>query len=200
MKATHWLESLAATAGLMVAVTPTATLAQDKPREIPDPLKPWTAWALWDSRDLDSPTPYHDPKQALRLWPSRLTLAADGNGGRFTFEVTVFSDTWVPLPGDGELWPIEMSANEAVMPVVPVWPLIALSSALRSLRSVITTPVIVALLVPSATAVPPINFMPIVAGPPSEKFAVFVAVAMMPVSPAAVLTAAAIALASESAA
>lgn len=115
MKAIHWLESLAA---LMLAASPAAAAPDTKPREIPDPLKPWSDWALWDMRDLDSPTPYHDPKQALRLWPSRLALAADATGGRFGFEVTVFSETWVPLPGDGELWPIAVTANDAVVPVV----------------------------------------------------------------------------------
>ena len=118
MRTLNWLEPLAAMAGLLVAVSPASAAVGAKAREIPAPLQPWADWALWDLHDLDSPTPYHDSKQPLRLWPSRLTLAADGSGGRFTFEVMVFSESWVALPGDGELWPVEVTANDAVVPVV----------------------------------------------------------------------------------
>lgn len=87
-------------------------------REVPEPLKPWTGWALWDERGLDSPRPYHDAKQALKLWPSRLALEADAAGGSFALEVVAFNETWLPLPGDGELWPVEVLANGAPLPVV----------------------------------------------------------------------------------
>jgi len=113
-----WIAPLAAMAWLLVPLLPAAPAPVDSNREIPDSLKSWAGWALWDVRDLDSPAPYHDPKQALRLWPSRLALQVDGAGGRFGFGVTVFSGTWVTLPGDGELWPIEVTANGAVVPVV----------------------------------------------------------------------------------
>ncbi|MCX6866809.1 MAG: hypothetical protein NTV46_11460, partial [Verrucomicrobia bacterium] len=117
MKSHIWFAPLTAMVGLLAPAL-TAAAPAETAREIPDSLKPWTGWALWDERDLDSPTPYHDPKQALRLWPSRLALKVDGAGGRFGFAVAVFSGTWVPLPGDGELWPINVTANGAVVPVV----------------------------------------------------------------------------------
>jgi len=119
MKAMHWLAPAAAMAGLFVSALPAAAAAQEAAaRDIPAPLQPWVGWALWGMRDLDSPTPYHDPKQALRLWPSRLALAANAGGGHFDFEVMVFNETWVPLPGDGEVWPGEVTANETVVPVL----------------------------------------------------------------------------------
>ncbi len=118
MKSHLWFAPLAAMAWLLAPLLGAAPAPGDGNREIPESLKSWAGWALWDVRDLDSPASYHDPKQALRLWPSRLALEVDGAGGRFGFSVTVFSGTWVPLPGDGELWPIEVTANGAVVPVV----------------------------------------------------------------------------------
>lgn len=116
MKHRIWFAPLAATAILFAPARSAATGSED--REIPDPLKPWTAWALWDAKDVDSPSPYLDAKQALHLWPSKLALEVDNAGGHFTFGVTVFGGTWVPLPGGGEQWPVEVTANGAVVPVV----------------------------------------------------------------------------------
>lgn len=118
MKHRMWFAPLVAPVLLLVPVLAATTGTEDKDREIPDSLKPWVGWALWDAKDCDCPTPYHDSKQALHLWPSRLSLEVDNAGGRFTIGVTVFSGTWVPLPGGGELWPIEVTANGAVVPVV----------------------------------------------------------------------------------
>ncbi|MFZ9935607.1 MAG: hypothetical protein ACO3JG_00960 [Luteolibacter sp.] len=92
--------------------------AAEPVREVPEALKPWTGWALWDEHDLDSPRPYDNAKQALQLWPSRLALEADAAGGSFALEVVVFNEAWLPLPGDGELWPVEVMANGEPLPVV----------------------------------------------------------------------------------
>ena len=86
--------------------------AAEPARELPEPLRPWAGWALWDQRDLDSPRPYDNANMALRLWPSRLTLEADATGGSFALEVVVFSEAWLPLPGDGELYRDEEEANQ----------------------------------------------------------------------------------------
>jgi hypothetical protein len=115
MNLSYWFAPLAATAWLMGIVTP--SMAEDG-RELPEALKPWAGWALWDQRDLESPRPYHDAKQALRLWPSHLSLQADATGGRFEMDVTVFNEAWLPLPGDGELWPVEVTAGGAPLAVV----------------------------------------------------------------------------------
>ncbi len=113
MKSPIWIISLAAATGLLAtAETP------EKNRDLPEPLKPWSGWALWNDRDLDSPSPYHDPKKALRLWPSRIGIEVDAEGGRFDFRVTVFNETWVSLPGDGELWPVGVTASGVSVPVV----------------------------------------------------------------------------------
>ena len=68
-------------------------------RQIPDPLKPWQDWATWNDPHRDCPTPYHDAKQHLCFWPSKLALMAEKAGGKFSLGVTVYHETWVPLPG-----------------------------------------------------------------------------------------------------
>jgi hypothetical protein len=115
MNKSYGFAPLAAMAWLMGIVTP---LAAEDHRDLPEALKPWAGWALWDQRDLESPRPYHDAKQALRLWPSHLALEAEATGGRFEMDVTVFNEAWLPLPGDGDLWPVEVTANGAPLPVV----------------------------------------------------------------------------------
>jgi hypothetical protein len=97
----------------VAAAAPPETL-----RELPEPLKPWAGWALWNERSLQSPSPYHDPKQALRVWPSQLSLDVRNDGGRFDFTVTIFNEAWLPLPGDGDMWPVDVMVNEAPLPVV----------------------------------------------------------------------------------
>ena len=118
MKIPIWCVPLAVLAGLLTSSIHAAPGTEEPQRDLPEPLKPWTGWALWDQRDIDSPTPYHDPKKPLRLWPSRLAMDVDGAGGKFAFGVEVFSETWVPLPGDGEMWPVGVTANGGVAPVV----------------------------------------------------------------------------------
>lgn len=118
MKTHLWYAPLAAMVGCFVFCLSARVGALEATREIPDLLKPWAGWAMWDERDVDSPTPYHDSKRALRLWPSRLALEVDGSSGHFEFDVTVFSGTWVSLPGAGEMWPMDVTVNGAVVPVV----------------------------------------------------------------------------------
>ncbi len=89
-----------------------------KSREIPDPLKPWTGWATWDVKDIGCPTPFMDATKPLAFWPSRLSLQADKTSGRFELGVTVFSETWIPLPGGNAVWPVDVKAGGALLPVL----------------------------------------------------------------------------------
>src|SRR5437763_1520948 len=64
-----------------------------------------------------------------RLWTAaaccRFVVAAAccgwdgaGAGGKFELTVTVFHESWVPLPGDAKVWPVDVKADGAVLPVV----------------------------------------------------------------------------------
>src|SRR5205809_4259992 len=85
---------------------------------IPEPLKPWAAWATWNDEHRTCPTPYSDPKAHLCFWPSRLGLQVQKGGAQFDMAVTVFHETWLPLPGDANAWPLEVRANGAAVPVL----------------------------------------------------------------------------------
>ncbi len=95
-----------------------ARAGDDPRRQVPEPLKAWESWALWEDKERDCPSPYSDAKKHLCFWPSRLELRADKTGGQFDLAVAVFAETWVPLPGNTEAWPREVKANDAVLPVV----------------------------------------------------------------------------------
>lgn len=85
---------------------------------IPEPLKAWEGWAVWADKHRDCPTPYQDSGKHLCFWPSRLELQIDKTAGRLSLGVTVYHETWVPLPGDKDLWPLEIKANGTPTPVV----------------------------------------------------------------------------------
>ena len=87
-------------------------------REIPEALRGWEDWATWDYPERACPTPYDEPAKPLCFWPSRLTLAVDRTSGHFELETTVFSESWVPLPGDADTWPREVKVNGLAQPVV----------------------------------------------------------------------------------
>ncbi|HEY5954038.1 MAG TPA: hypothetical protein VIT18_06720, partial [Terrimicrobiaceae bacterium] len=87
-------------------------------REIPEALRGWEDWATWDYPERACPTPYDEPSKPLCFWPSRLTLAVDRTSGHFELETTVFSESWVPLPGDADTWPREVKVNGLAQPVV----------------------------------------------------------------------------------
>lgn len=103
---------------LLCAAPPTPAPPAANPREIPAPLRAWENWATWDAPHRFCPTPYNTADKHICFWPSRLDLKVDPAGGSFGLAVTVFSETWVPLPGGKEVWPEEVKLGGAVIPVV----------------------------------------------------------------------------------
>src|SRR5882757_5410021 len=87
-------------------------------RPVPEPLKAWVGWALWKDDHRESPRPYNDEKKPIAFWPSRLNLQVDHAGARFDLTVTVYEESWVPLPGSQDVWPVEVKANGEAVPVV----------------------------------------------------------------------------------
>ncbi len=105
MKATRFVLFLVA----LAAIPPFAN-AQQKP--IPAPLQPWESWATWgDDAERLSPTVYSDPKKPIAFWPSELRVSAGGTGAAFRQTVMVYSDAWIPLPGDATRWPADVKVN-----------------------------------------------------------------------------------------
>ncbi len=80
-------------------------------KDVPDPLKPWTDWALRDSASSLCPT-LQGQKDATRcVWPSRLELSIDEKGGRFSQRWHVDAPGWVALPGDAKRWPLDVKVD-----------------------------------------------------------------------------------------
>ncbi|RYD80179.1 MAG: hypothetical protein EOP84_12250, partial [Verrucomicrobiaceae bacterium] len=106
------------TASLLFAQTTPAPKAEVESRQIPEALKQWVDWATWDNEHRNCPTPYNNGSNHICFWPSRLGLDVQQTGGRFELTVTVFHETWVPLPGSAEAWPAGVTANGTGLPVL----------------------------------------------------------------------------------
>ena len=104
-------------------------------RAIPELLKPWETWVTWGDRERDCPTPYNNAQQHICFWPSQLTLTVNQNSASWTVAVQVFAESWVPLPGNGELWPQNVSADGKAVAVIARdgKPFVRLTSGLHQL-------------------------------------------------------------------
>jgi hypothetical protein len=104
MKKPRWFFPLLAAVSVLVSAPAIAQLtAVDR---IPATLKPWESWATWSDEALrQSPTSYADAKTPLTFWPSELRISAAASGAMFRQTVTVYSPSWVALPGGELLWP-----------------------------------------------------------------------------------------------
>jgi hypothetical protein len=87
--------------------------------QIPDALKPWQQWATWDLVSPNCPPAYNDAQTRICCWPSRLELRATAQGANWEIEVQCFDESWMPLPGAGDMWPqnVHLDGDPAV--VVP---------------------------------------------------------------------------------
>ncbi|MEI6339181.1 MAG: hypothetical protein WCQ57_11440 [Verrucomicrobiota bacterium] len=101
---------------VFAAPPPTAPTAPG--RQIPPVLRDWEDWATWGDTTRQCPTPYNAAGKHLCFWPSRLILQVDRAAGKFAVDVTVFRETWVPLPGGKEVWPFDVKLNGVPVPVL----------------------------------------------------------------------------------
>lgn len=90
-------------------------VAADK---IPEALKPWQDWATWGEARRGCPSPFNAADKFFSYCPSELSLQAGSKDGRFSLAVTVFHETSFPLPGDADLWPLNVLANGQPVAVV----------------------------------------------------------------------------------
>ncbi len=103
---------------LCICIPLLANIAQAQPKEIPPALEPWKSWVLWGEQHPDCPTPFNTHAQHICSWPSRLTLLADNDKSSWQFQVRVFEDAWVSLPGNGQTWPFNVRADDQQLAVV----------------------------------------------------------------------------------
>ena len=86
--------------------------ADSNKRVVPDSLVPWIPWVLWDDRSLGAPPLFNDSSQVIRYWASRLRIDANDNEGNWKTELKVFSECWVPIPGDTDHWPQQVRVGD----------------------------------------------------------------------------------------
>jgi hypothetical protein len=83
---------------------------------VPDELQGWQEWVLHD-KDYRACPFYFNGNAAARgdfvcAWPGQLEISIDADGGRFSQQWTVYAqDAWLPLPGNADYWPHEVSVN-----------------------------------------------------------------------------------------
>ncbi len=109
IKATWVLALLAAAAGASAQVS------------VPPELRGWEDWVLRGHETHRCPwlvpgRPSDDAR--VCAWPSALELSVDERGGRFTQRWEAATETWIPLPGNAEHWPEEVTVDGA--PAAPV--------------------------------------------------------------------------------
>mgnify|MGYP001814065318 CR=1 FL=1 len=110
--------SLLSSCLLLVACFSAIDAAHAQSRQIPEALQSWQDWATWDDQHFDCPPQFNGFDKRICFWPSRLALSASQNEATFEIGVRVFSETWVPLPGSGEIWPIDVRINDQPIPVI----------------------------------------------------------------------------------
>lgn len=92
-----------------------ASLAQTVMAQVPVPLEPWRAWALKDQQFRNCPLIASgnaaDRESFLCAWPGVLELRADADGVDIAQRWQLDAEGWVPLPGDAERWPQQVSVN-----------------------------------------------------------------------------------------
>lgn len=99
------LYRIALSALFYLAFALTAHAAPLLTSQVPEDLQPWVDWVVWDHPERTCPPRHDNPGQRLCLWPTRLALNLDSQGGEFTLDLHLDADTWTVLPGDGEHWP-----------------------------------------------------------------------------------------------
>lgn len=103
---------------IFLLVCSLAAAAPTPDPRIPEPLHAWEGWALWGHDERNCPTPYNAADQRICLWPSKIALEVTAEGSRWEFSVSVFSESWVPLPGGGDFWPQGVKSDGVPVPVV----------------------------------------------------------------------------------
>ncbi|MFN5272902.1 MAG: hypothetical protein ACK5E3_06845 [Planctomycetota bacterium] len=97
------------------AVPPPSQMPNDS---VPDVLRTWIPWVLWDQSDQSAPSTYRNPDERIYYWPSQVEIQADEAKGSWQVQVAVYRESWFPLPGGSEHWPKGVSDAEKELVVI----------------------------------------------------------------------------------
>ncbi len=87
-------------------------------KNIPSQLKPWKSWVLHGTEKFFCPNPFDNGNEYLCIWPSRLEIKLSDTGGNFSQQFAVYSEGWVPLPGNMNAWPSDLAVDGVKAPVL----------------------------------------------------------------------------------
>src|ERR1700710_270016 len=106
----------------LLAVCAFGARAQSASDTVPPSLKDWRAWVLKDMEYRSCPVVGNQGSGIadafVCAWPSRLTINTSADGATFSVRWQVDAPSWIPLPGDGEHWPQQVTVNNQRQPVV----------------------------------------------------------------------------------
>jgi len=88
------------------------------PKQAPEPLKPWTSWVLNGKEDALCPLFQGAADVVHCAWPTQLSLTLAKKGGHFEQRWHLDARAWVPLPGDGTRWPLDVKSGAKKLTVV----------------------------------------------------------------------------------
>lgn len=81
------------------------------PAQVPEPLQPWIEWVLDGEEQRQCPFIYNQAQGYQCAWPTQLALELTDNGGQFSQQWQLYSDSWVQLPGNLQHWPQQVTVN-----------------------------------------------------------------------------------------
>lgn len=84
---------------------------------VPPALSEWTRWIMHDKDDHFCPSAYNNADERECVWPGTLEIKADDKGATFIQNWTVKAEGFVSIPGNDEIWPQSVMANDAPVAV-----------------------------------------------------------------------------------
>lgn len=76
--------------------------------KLPPSLRDWVEWVLFDAPERDCVLL---EGERICLWPGRLTLSLNDGGGTFAVEAAADIEGDSPLPGNGQIWPQDVTLD-----------------------------------------------------------------------------------------
>ncbi|MFV2061700.1 MAG: hypothetical protein ACC653_13530 [Gammaproteobacteria bacterium] len=81
------------------------------PNDVPQPLKPWVDWVLYDEDTINCPFLYNTKSAIQCVWPSQLELSLNNTNGKFKQSWLAYKKAWVQIPGDLKRWPQNITVD-----------------------------------------------------------------------------------------
>ena len=85
---------------------------------IPDTLKPWQSWVLYDHKEIDCPYAHSTQTSRYCRWPTSLSLDIQPQSATFQQKWRLYNEGWLTLPGDHQTWPSNVLVDGKPMAVV----------------------------------------------------------------------------------